>query len=431
MLSPSEDPRSKRTRADGPTPRAVGVALGDVLDGRYRLVRPLGEGSMGHVFVAHDENLGRSVAIKLIRPDLVQDPVLRAQFLAEARSLARVRHPNVVQIHDLGQWAGAPYFVMELVEGENLEVWLARHPEGLAVDQALGILFQVAVGVGELHRMGVVHRDLKPGNVLIGARNRARVADLGLAEVVSATEGWRSWGGTPLYMAPELVLGLPVPRLLAPRVDMYALGIIAFELLTGEAPIQGVDVEAILRAQVELPVPCVSAVRPELEAFDHAIGSVLEKDPALRQGSVEVWLAELRRARASIKSSVPRSRRIVVVDDDADFSDLVVASLTDALDDAVIEHHLSATAARHSLGLGPPPDLVVLDLHMPGETGESLLAWLRAEWPGRGPRVLIVSGRAGHEDWARLEALGADAILLKPVQPGVLVANVRHLLGRN
>ncbi len=384
---------------------------------------------MGHVFIAHDEHLGRDVAVKLIRGELVRDPVVRAQFLAEARSLAKIRHPAVVQIHDLGEWRDAPYFVMELVAGTTLEQWMLHQSHPISVDLALGLLFQVAAGVAELHRMGVVHRDLKPGNVLLDHRNRARVADLGLSEAMSSSAaGVASWGGTPLYMAPEHILGLPIPRLLAPRVDIYALGVLAFELLAGEPPFMGDSIDDILRAHVELPVPNVSALRPELEAFDRPIASALVKDPALRVGSVEVWLAEMRRARASMGGDVSRRRRVVVVDDDADFNDLAVAVLTNSLEDATVESHLSAVSARRALASPGGPDLIVLDLNMPGEGGESLLQWIRSHPLASNPRILVVSGRADTEDWARLESLGADAILLKPVQPGVLAANVRHLL---
>ncbi len=249
---PSVEPRSSRrfeqtaTACDAPRdpdPAAVcweGPPVGTVLDGAYRIVGALGQGGMGVVMLARDERLERNVAIKLIRPGRMATKGARDRFLTEARAMARVRHENVVEIYAFGEVEDTPYFVMEYVPGTNLANWLedALLRDHLpAIDESLGYLDQICRGVSAIHASGTVHGDLKPGNILLGPASRVAVADMGLSRVLDALDdsALHPMAGTPAYMAPECVSTDLAPELVQRR-DVYALGVMAYEMLTGRQP---------------------------------------------------------------------------------------------------------------------------------------------------------------------------------------------------
>src|SRR5579859_4710422 len=175
---PASGTSSERIGADsGERPRLV---PGTIIDGVYRVIGELGSGAMGIVFLAHDSTLDRLVAIKLVHDDLC-DESIRRRFVAEARAMARVRHPNVLQIFSYGEDSGAPYFVMELVDGPTLADWMAQSAHPPPLDVAVKILEGVSEGVAAIHMADTLHRDLKPSNILLDTNLRPRVADLGLA----------------------------------------------------------------------------------------------------------------------------------------------------------------------------------------------------------------------------------------------------------
>jgi len=177
----------------------AGTLVGNV----YRVRHCLGSGAMGTVLLAHDEVLERDVALKFVREHLL-DESFRARFVTEARAMARVSHPNVVQIHAFGEHCGVPYFVMEFVEGTTLDVWLSEHPAPLPMALCGELIDGICDGVSAIHDTHALHRDLKPSNVLVHADLRPRVADLGLALLCSAEKSMPSEVvGTPAYMAPE------------------------------------------------------------------------------------------------------------------------------------------------------------------------------------------------------------------------------------
>lgn len=204
-----------------------------LVNGKYALVRKLGKGGAGDVYLARDTTLDRPVAVKVLREEMAQNRKSVERFLREARVLAKIRHPNVVGVHETGEYQGRPYFIMDFVDGTSLDA--AMVPGAMSLKHKVEILQKVAAAVGELHRHGVVHRDLKPSNILIDGKGQPILLDFGLAHDFSRHTKLTVTGtilGTPFYMAPEQVEGKAVDA----RTDVYALGVLLYEVLTGRLP---------------------------------------------------------------------------------------------------------------------------------------------------------------------------------------------------
>jgi serine/threonine-protein kinase len=279
-------------------------AIGEVLGGMYRITEQLGEGGMGLVFKAHDQQLDRHVAIKFVRPEFAKSTTVRDQFTSEARAMARVHHTNVVAIHTFGDYGGTPYFVMEYIPGMTLSDWLEDRG-ALSIDESLGVLKQICQGVQAIHDAGAVHYDIKPSNVLIGPGFRVAVADLGLVRMVGGPMAGAtgSLAGTLSYLSPEVALMEPVEKDLAPRADVYSLGILAFELLTGRLPFDAPSSVEMLRLHVEAEPPAASEIRPELpDAFEPVLRRALAKDPARRMSSAKIFCNSLAGIRDLLRS---------------------------------------------------------------------------------------------------------------------------------
>jgi hypothetical protein len=264
---------------------------------RYRLVSPLGGGGFSEVWQAEDGVLGRNVAVKLCTPAPAQpDQVQR--FYREARTLAGLRHPNVVVVHDAGMDGGTPFVVMELLPGPSLSGLLAsRGP--LRVELALRYAQQAAAGLAAAHAAGVVHRDIKPGNLVLADDGTLKVVDFGIARLVSDAMSVTATGvtfGTPGYLSPEQAAGDPA----GPRSDLYALGCVLFTLLTGQPPFTAEHPVAVAHQHMNTVAPSVRRFRPEVPAaVDDLIASLLAKDPAHRPvdaATVRAMLAEARSA---------------------------------------------------------------------------------------------------------------------------------------
>jgi len=263
---------------------------------RYELLDVLGEGAMSVVHRGRDRQLGRSVAVKVLREGLFSHSVLRERFTREAQALARLDHPHIVKVFDAGSDGGRAWLVMELVPGEALsKILAAKKAERPAL---LRILEKVARGVHHAHEKGVVHRDLKPENILVTGEE-PKVADFGLAHLAESAPALTRSGsvlGTPMYMAPEQVEG---GREITARSDVYALGALLYEILTGRPPHTGTSIpEVYAKIAREEPVPprkLDPSVTWELEAV--AL-KALEKDPAKRYASAEAFAEDLRRHRA-------------------------------------------------------------------------------------------------------------------------------------
>ena len=268
--------------------------LNTALTGRYRIERELGGGGMAMVYLARDERHDRSVALKVLRPELAA--VIGAErFLNEIKTTANLQHPHILPLHDSGNVDGTVWYVMPSVEGESLRDRLTRETQ-LPLDDALQIAREVASALDYAHRHGVIHRDIKPENILIHD-GRAMVADFGIALAVSRTEGGTRITetgmslGTPHYMSPEQALG---ERTIDARTDVYALGCVLYEMLAGEPPFTGPSAQAIVaKVMNTMPAP-VTATRPTVPAsVDAAIQRALSKLPADRFRSAADFSAAL------------------------------------------------------------------------------------------------------------------------------------------
>ena len=266
-----------------------------LLGDRYRLGERLAAGGMGSVYRAVDETLGRQVAVKALRRELADDPTFLERFRREARAAAALSHPGVAAIYDYGEVEGQPFIVMELVEGENLAERVAAGGP-LPWQEAFAIGEQVAAALAAAHAHGLVHRDVKPANIMLGRDGRAKVTDFGIAQAAQAATLTRTGMvlGSANYVAPEQAKGGHV----GPAADLYSLGCVLFEAVTGETPYHGGNAVAIATQHVSAPVPDPRELRPELPAQAATlIMRALRKQPDARFPSGTAMAAALAAAR--------------------------------------------------------------------------------------------------------------------------------------
>ncbi|HYL40125.1 MAG TPA: protein kinase, partial [Candidatus Binatus sp.] len=243
--------------------------IGTVLGGRYRLVELLGQGGMATIYRARDAQLERDVAVKVLRPEYGADPDFVDRFRHEAQAAASLNHPGIVSVFDYGTDPAGPFIVMELVDGEDLATIL-RRAGALPPRQAARLVAQAARGLAAAHERGFVHRDVKPGNILVTRDGRVKVTDFGIARAMA--ESALTLPGTTLgsvhYFSPEQARGEPATT----ASDIYSIGIVLFELLTGRRPWEGDTAAAIATARLTGSVPSPSGLRagipPALEAID-------------------------------------------------------------------------------------------------------------------------------------------------------------------
>ncbi|MCS6799812.1 MAG: protein kinase [Myxococcota bacterium] len=264
------------------------------LAGRYALLERIGTGGMGAVYRARDEVSGRDVAVKLLHDGLAKDPSYRERFVREARTAARLDHENIVAVHDAGATQeGLAYMVMELLDGETLTAAIARGP--LEPPRALRIALDVCAALARAHELDVLHRDVKPDNVFLArvdGRTTSKLLDFGLAQVKGERRLTQTGvvHGTPEYMAPEQARGAP----LSPATDLYALGCVLFEMLTGERPYPGSGPSVVVR-HLKDPVPLPSSRRASLgTGYDGLVGRLLAKDARERYRDAHQVATELR-----------------------------------------------------------------------------------------------------------------------------------------
>jgi serine/threonine-protein kinase len=277
--------------ADKPLPARLAEALGDA----YTIEGEIGRGGMGVVYRARDERLQRRVAIKVLPPELAFQRDIRERFTREAQTAARLSHPHIVPIHTVGEGHGLVYFVMGYVDGESVAARIRRRGR-LPVDEARRIMGEAADALSAAHALSIIHRDIKPDNILLeGPRGRVMVTDFGIAKALSSTSGATLTGagvaiGTPAFMSPEQAAG---EREIDGRSDVYSLGVVTYQMLTGELPFTAPTVAGILMKQITEPAPDLRGRRPDVpEDLALAVSRCLEKDPENRWPSADA----LRRA---------------------------------------------------------------------------------------------------------------------------------------
>jgi eukaryotic-like serine/threonine-protein kinase len=273
------------------------LASATIVDGRYRVVNRIGSGGMADVYCAEDLQLGRKVALKVLHSRFAEDAEFVERFRREARSAAGLQHQHVVSVYDRGQWDGTYYIAMEYLEGRSLKS-IVQHEAPLHPERAIDLTVQILRAARFAHRHGVIHRDLKPHNVIVDDEDRAKVTDFGIARAgASDMTQTGSIMGTAQYLSPEQAQGHAVS---APS-DLYSVGVILYELLTGRVPFDGESAVTIALKHVnERPVPPTAfnrAVTPELEAV---VLRALEKDPARRFPDADAFIAALEHARAAL-----------------------------------------------------------------------------------------------------------------------------------
>jgi eukaryotic-like serine/threonine-protein kinase len=275
------------------------VVVGERIADRYELEEVVGHGGMSTVYKAHDSLLERNVALKVLHQQYNEDEDFVERFKHEARSVAQLQHPNIVTVIDRGEEDGRQYIVFEFIDGENLKELVVRKGR-LDLRDALEIAHEIARGLAFAHDHGLVHRDVKPQNVLLNGDGRAKVTDFGIARSLDVDHGVTQTGtilGTSNYIAPEQASGQPVDA----HTDVYSLGIVLYEMLTGELPFPGESFVAIAMKHIQEPSPNVLDVRGDIPLrVAEMIDRALEKDPEHRFPTMDAFAAEIESSLAEL-----------------------------------------------------------------------------------------------------------------------------------
>jgi serine/threonine-protein kinase len=314
--------------------------INTLFDGRYRIVRKLGSGGMANVYLAEDEDLGRRVAIKILNDRYANDDLFIERFRREAKSAAALSHPNIVSVYDRGEAEGTYYIAMEVIEGRSLkELIMTRGP--LPIPQALAYTHEMLEALRFAHRHGIIHRDIKPHNILIG--ERLKVTDFGIARAGASqmTEAG-SIMGTAQYLSPEQARGAPVTA----ASDLYSVGIVLYEMLTGKVPFTGDSAIEIAMKHLNEPPKPPSKIRPEIsEELDAVVLRALSKNPEDRYQTAEEFSEDLHRVEAGLPLAPETSEAATAL--------LTGAAIPLAGDGGSTEV-LSGTAVTRPQGAPPP-----------------------------------------------------------------------------
>ena len=410
--------------ADPAAPSPI-FAIGERVGEDYEVRAVLGAGGMGEVYEVHDRRLNRRVAIKVAHPGIAADYLLR-----EGRALAAIHHPGVVTVHTMGMHRDVAFLVMERVRGLTLEQLLAdrrARGERFPVLEALDLLVAVADGLSVVHKAGLAHRDIKPANVMLAPGGRVVLMDFGLVLLDADRAGHRSVAGSLQYMAPEALTG-DLPEGAGHLVDVYALGVLGYELLTGIAPFGEETPVELYRAKRKAPLPRVSAHRTDVPAgLDALIAQLMAADASERPQGAEAALWQLRSLRARIGTEgAQRPFAVLIVDDDRDIREALALYVRAAAPDAEIETTSEGRQAIRSVRRRVP-DLLLLDLDLPDINGVEVCMLLRGMQLGNACMIVSVSGRATRADVELLQMLGVQSFDKGPSLMGELIALVERI----
>jgi eukaryotic-like serine/threonine-protein kinase len=395
-------------------------AVGVVIGANYEIRRVLGAGGMGIVYEAHDRLLNRKVALKLSHST-------DASLKREAQALAAIRHPSMVGVYAMGRHEGVEFLAMELVRGTTLYEHIRKQVESdrpFAIAEVVDILISIAEGLAAVHASGISHRDIKPANIMLAPGNRTVLMDFGLFK--PEFESLDAVAGSPEYMAPEVCAGR-VPPGAGHLVDLYALGIIAYELCAGAPPFRGSEPIETLTLHVHGDVPELAAARddvpPELAAL---VGELLAKKPNDRPANVDDVLGRLRAIRTRGERMGWRDAfSVLIVDDDRELAETVRAVIRAAVPDAEVTIARDGEAAFASL-MRSVPSLLLLDLNMPRMNGLELCMTLRGSELASSCRIISIAGDLRPRDRELLRQLGvADHVPKTPGMPRALVEIVK------
>lgn len=380
---------------------------GEVLNGCYELIGVLGEGGMGRVWEARDRHLDRVVAVK--------EPWQRVHGLqTEARAMARLHHAGLPSVYAFGNHRGVEYFVMERLVGLSLRTHLSgRRGTFFSVDEVLDICIGIADAVGAVHRGGYVHRDLKPENVMLVAGDRVVLLDFGVMQTFDEAAREKDVMGSPPYLAPEVAMRRVSPKHAA-SIDVYALGAIAFELLTGQLVFRGETAAEIIERQIHVPPPSLLARRRSIpERLARLVESMLSRDPTKRPYSIDVVatsLRALRRSRHNNSGTAPFS--VLIADDDPDIRLMLEACVEHAAPGAEIRFASDGDTALRRFQ-ERPPHVLLLDLRMPGLNGVELCMHLRGTSLSEQTAIIAVSAYADEDTRRLLASLGVSNFVSK------------------
>ncbi len=446
-MSDSQTMRPGDSASRGFSGPPVALEPGVVVANTYRIESELGRGGMGIVYRARDVWLDRPVALKLIMPTWDGDASAEQRLHHEAKVLAALRNQHVVQVYAFGRHGPSFFFAMEFLNGRPLDAILQDYTMRqslLPQHRAVTIIGRIAEGLDAAHEQGLVHRDVKPANIVIEEdTGRPVLIDFGLA-VQKDEVDLETIEGTPAYMSPEQAgLGLdgaPVDR----WSDTYALGCVAFELITGRAPYVERDVVRLLHAHQLMPVPKASSLAPELEPFDAIFERVLAKDPHARYPSCGAFARDLVRVAAPKMHSTPPPTsirpvmdsevpaiRVLTVDDDPMFGKFAAKAAELALRGKPVRIQV-AKSGMDALARArvEPPDLVLLDLDMPGLDGIETLSYLRSIPKAEQARVVVLSGRLGPQERWKFAVLGVREFVAKPIDFRRLITTIENIVER-
>lgn len=403
------------------------VRVGDVIGDIYELRRPLGRGGMGEVFEAYDQSLNRLVAVKV--PYSVDDG---DNLIAEAKAMAAFRDPGLVVVYEIGDHEGVPFIAMERLHGptlrEHLDV-LRRGDARMSTREVIDLVRRVAEILQPVHNASLAHCDLKPSNVILGPRGRVVLLDFGVFQIERLLGDQTAFFGSPYYIAPEIAKH-DVHSGQGHLVDMYALGVIAYELLCGLPPFRAKSAKEIFRMHVRDPVPPIELSRADVpQPLIELVHQLLSKQPDARP-PVEV-VVETLRSKWAIESSRPHAGySVLVVDDESVMCELLATALRTVAADVDIRTAANGVEAL-SACQERAPDVVLTDIQMPEMSGMELCMHLSGTRLAEGTTIIAMSACTDEADERLLRQLGvADVVVKDPSRSGAFMQTVRASVSR-